>query len=78
MSLLRAGYHASDGLYFRRLRNGGVEIQATGRRLVELTANTWASAVASVSARGETGDTYRAALLFHGMDGDEPDDWPSD
>ena len=30
-----------------------------------LTASEWASVVASVSAKGESGETYNAALRFH-------------
>lgn len=31
-----------------------------------MTAEEWASVVASVSAAGETGDTWKAALDYHG------------
>lgn len=62
------GFHAREEWFFKRLPGGMVRItSAKGTpRSVVLDASTWASAVASVSAAGETGETYRAALGFHG------------
>lgn len=62
-------FHVQEGLKVQRLDNGGVEIfvpesPATGRSFY-LTDSEWASVVASVSAHGETGVSYSAALLFH-------------
>lgn len=61
------GYHAKDGLFFRRGRLGHVEVHASGHRMVDLPPNVWAHAIASVSQDGETAASYRAALEFHGL-----------
>lgn len=66
------GFHARDGWYFRREPDGTVRILAPdslgpgANQRIDLDANTWASVVASVSAAGETSETWRAALAFHG------------
>lgn len=66
------GFHARDGWCFRREDDGSVRILAPdsigpgAHQMVTLDASTWASVVASVSAAGETGETYRCALGFHG------------
>lgn len=65
------GFHAREGWYFRREEDGSVRIMAPdslgpgARQVVTLDANTWASAVASVSAEGETADTFGRARDFH-------------
>ena len=62
------GFHSQDGWYFKRAEDGGVILTVTQgdfEAQVHLDDSTWASAVASVSARSETGGTYRAALDFH-------------
>jgi fructoselysine-6-P-deglycase FrlB-like protein len=62
-------FHAHSGWYFERLEDGSVRLSAMGAtELMSATfnADTWASAVASVSADGETAETFRAALEFHG------------
>lgn len=64
MSTDTLGFHAHSGQYFRRLDDGRVEIRNSDGVFV-CDASTWASVVASVSARGETGETYRQALDFH-------------
>ena len=49
--------------------NAGRADQATVNvldRRWKMTAAEWASVVASVSAQGETGETHRQALDFHG------------
>lgn len=71
-------FHSRDGLHFERREDGAVAvtIEVSGqdgngrafswpREYVLLDANTWASAVASVSAYGENGESFRAAELFH-------------
>lgn len=69
---LPGGFHAKDMWFFRREDDGSVRITAPdsmgpgAHQVVTLDASTWASVVASVSAQGETSDTYRAALDFHG------------
>jgi hypothetical protein len=63
------GFHARDGWFFRRDADGAVVVTAhgwPGGPEVILPAPTWASVVASVSAAGETAETYRQALAFHG------------
>jgi hypothetical protein len=71
---MRDGYHWSRGMYFRRLQDGTVEVTQTVNEgktdeiewSREIPPNEWASIVAAVSHQGETGDTYRTALKFHG------------
>ncbi len=71
-------FHSSDGWYWRRCADGSVAIvrriqepDDRGARIYRitaahrLTASQWASIVAHASARGETGETFRAALAFH-------------
>lgn len=69
-------FHAKDGWHFSRKEDGSVRMEKldfTGdietvpmiRESVEFDAGTWASIVASVSARHETTETYYEALAFH-------------
>lgn len=64
-------FHAKDGVYFGRTQEDGtvrVEVgdgRGTVIRSIELSADTWASVVAFVSARGETAETWREAREFH-------------
>lgn len=62
------GFHWQDGLFFTRLRDGSVRIRKfTGPPYVDPTLevvippNEWASIVASMSATGETYETWRMA-----------------
>jgi len=73
-------YHAKDGLYFKRLPDGSVKILVK-RKLpgwweggapvdespieVTLDSLTWASAVASVSKRGDVTEVFEEALRLH-------------
>jgi len=70
MTIEDKGFHAHSGWYFRREDDGSVRILAPDsigtHQRVDFDANTWASIVASVSSSGESGDTFRAALAFHG------------
>lgn len=72
-------FHSRDGLHFERRENGSVAVtvevsgtDANGRafswprEFILLDADTWASVVASVSAYGENGESFRAAENFHG------------
>lgn len=63
-------FHTHDGWYWNRTADGSVRIvvQPPGGGSYEhvLTASEWASVVSHVSARGETGETWKAALEFHG------------
>ena len=71
MILKDGEFHARDGVIFKRDAGGGVVISKAGAEfgereiILDLTGSAWASIVAHVSARGETGDTYREALEFH-------------
>lgn len=61
-------FHAIQGWYFERLEDGAVRVRhgdGPQMEVVELDANTWASAVASVCHFGEMSETYRQALDFH-------------
>ena len=70
---MRDGFHWSDGMYFRRLQDGAVEITQTQnggktdgiewQRVIP--SSEWAAIVAAVSLRGEAYDTSNAALDFH-------------
>jgi hypothetical protein len=69
------GFHARGGWYFRREADGSVRILAPdslgpgAHQVVTLDPNTWASVVASVSARGDNVNTFIAA---HHLHQDEP------
>ena len=72
-------FHSHDSWYWERLADGGVRVVQKCRRFTVgmekpetlelqdhvLTAEAWASIVASVSARDETTETYHEALAFH-------------
>lgn len=66
-------FHAQDGFYFHRNGDGSVTVQVTETpkvgspvlRGIDLEPSAWASVVAAVCARNETGETYREALAFH-------------
>lgn len=62
-------YHARDGLYFARQPDGSVKVRIEPINgvptEVELTADTWASVIATVSARGENADTWNEARQYH-------------
>lgn len=65
------GFHAKDGYHFLRTEDSGVRIvvvRGERRHVVDFDCYTWASIMASVSAYGETSDSYHAAQDFH--DGD--------
>jgi hypothetical protein len=70
---MRQGLHAHSGWYFRRDLGGHVVIEvaesdredAPLRMAAVFDPDTWASAVASVSAAGETSGTYDAARALH-------------
>lgn len=76
-------FHSRDGLYFARTVTGDVIVtievpvhdgtgnfheghRAVLHRIV-LPQDEWASVLASVSARGETGETWQQARDFHGF-----------
>ena len=67
------GFHTNAGLYFKRVKGGDVRITICQnarpgspiKDVFTLTAETWASVAASVSAREEDGDSFVQALKFH-------------
>ena len=64
-------YHWRDGWFFSRESNGFVSIKAPGgddieARIAVIPVDEWASIIASVSASGETAETFKLAQLFHG------------
>lgn len=61
-------YHLRNGIFLGRTENGEVRIQATQPGAITVSPSEWASAVAAVSASGETGETHQAALDFHNGD----------
>jgi len=71
MTVESPGFHTHSGWYFRHEAGGAVRITAPdslgpgAHQTVVLDPGTWASAVASVSASGEDGATFRAAERFH-------------
>jgi hypothetical protein len=72
MGIESPGFHSREGWFFRREdADGSVRLTAPdsagpgAHQTVVLDANTWASAVASVSAAGEDGATFRRALDTH-------------
>ncbi len=58
------GFHARDGWFFKRLEEGKVEIRWAAGSII-FDKDTWASIVASVSAKGENADTFEQALALH-------------
>lgn len=66
-------FHAKDGWFFNRREDGSVEIRhnpstqpnVNESALVTFDANSWASIVSSVSAKGEEDGRYYTALAFH-------------
>ncbi len=67
----RGAFHWKDGWYFKRLPDGSVNVMFYDRRYIHpdltIDADSWASIVASVSARGETADSWQAIREFHGL-----------
>lgn len=69
-------FHWKDGWYFERLANGSVRIYHEEKYVdpdsgvreydvcLDIDSDSWASILASVSARGETGETFREAVEF--------------
>ncbi|MEQ1891067.1 MAG: hypothetical protein ABL998_00875 [Planctomycetota bacterium] len=68
-------YHSHSNWHWERLPDGGVRIVKIGSTLKDVTldehivtAETWASIVASVSKGGEENGRFYDALAFHGKD----------
>lgn len=67
-------YSLKEGITFQRRADGAVRIEVRDSehvgspivREVVVSAAEWASTVAAVSERGESGESYQAALDFHG------------
>lgn len=67
-------FHAKEGWFFERVDNGDVRIMlipagfgGQPQQKVQLSSDTWASIVATVSAKGETSESWRAAKDFHDL-----------
>lgn len=64
-------YHAKDGWFFQRTKDGGVRILAPdsmgpgASQVLDLDAVTWGSVVAFASEFGENGASVHAALMLH-------------
>jgi hypothetical protein len=58
---LDAGFHWTDGWYFKRLGDGSVRVVHKGNVLATIAENEWASIVCLVSELGETGERYQLA-----------------
>lgn len=58
-------FYAKDGLEFTKLSNGDVEIRLPAITAVILDCDTWASAVAAMSAEGDTAQGFEIARGFH-------------
>ncbi len=62
------GFQAGGGWYFKRVEDGQVKVRINNPAMCGMMTfdkDTWASIVASVSAEGENGDTFRQAEHFH-------------
>lgn len=71
-------FHLKGGWYFERLDDGSVRIchEEEGTRAdggfveydvcLDIDPDSWASIVASVSAKGETGERFQEAVRYHG------------
>ena len=58
------GFHAGGGWFFKRLDEGRVEIRYDSGSIV-FDKDTWASIVASVSAGGESAESFIRAEALH-------------
>lgn len=59
-------YHSHSDWHWKRLPDGGVRVTTGGGEEHTLTAEAWASIVASVSKGGEENGRFYDALAFHG------------
>jgi len=64
-------FHYKDNWFFERIKDGAVRIYHLDNsglmdRGIAIDAASWASIIASVSARGETAETFGEAQDFHG------------
>jgi hypothetical protein len=57
-------FHSQDGLYFGRTEDGSVYVRWKDNETT-LPEASWASVVASVSARGDNSKTWAEACDFH-------------
>ncbi len=59
-------FHAKEGWYFGRQEGGSVRILTPDPEVtILLDPDTWCSVIASVSAKGETAETFAEAEKFH-------------
>ena len=66
-------FHFKDGWYFERIADGVVRIQQVSDETVvnariDIDPNSWASIIATVSAAGETAESFQVAQEFHGVE----------
>lgn len=65
------GFHAHNGIFFKRTDEGDVlvtivsETEHSIQETHTIPSGVWASVVASVSGRGETYERWQQALAFH-------------
>ena len=67
------GFHWQNGIYFKRLDDGAVEIVQESEKpanYLRIDADSWASIVASVSKQGEEQGRFYQAKEFHGSEKD--------
>ena len=67
MSLEIGEFHSHDGWYFKRLEDGTVRVRYGDTLVATFPENEWASIVCFVSRKGETGDRWQQARIFHGL-----------
>jgi hypothetical protein len=64
-----SGFHIGSGLFFERFPNGDVRITVNDGNECNASftfdADSWASAVASVSVRGDTAEVWQEARDLH-------------
>jgi hypothetical protein len=68
----RLGFHWQDDIYFRRMEDGSVLVtsfwqynNSPQERKWTISSDAWASIVSSISASGETSETWGQAKTFH-------------
>ena len=65
------GFHFKDGWFFRRMREGSVLITLVDEKTdgqiarIAVDPSSWASIIAAVSAKGDTGENWNIAKKLH-------------
>lgn len=60
-----SAFHSKDGWLWSRLSDGSVEVKTGDGTTQVLDGETWASVVASVSARGDRREVWELARSLH-------------